>query len=469
MATRRTRGIRKSYVESPLVFDDDDEPVTIPAGLSGDDDDFDAQSVDQQQEVADEDDEVDQDDADDRHIVPDPSSDEDEALRDDGPVPVSAIVDVAKRKGPQPRPKRTRNTGAGMIQSRKGFHDIPHYPLETRIVTRVYAGPLRRYARYSALRDSMYGPEYPRIRIIWDLEMRWADFPVLPPRLPPSHKNGVAPSPWVPASFERKQERLAHQWYERYHKRDCKKRDPFVDYHLIESRHGQTYTQLNPMHGQSLLPRADNGGDLVALIGPWNKQKQVRLGDGDSVPFAPSGLPTDDPDAKDTTPTGWLLDIGGITLAMGWAPSRSRDKQVLAIASIPFADQAPAGKPGTTPAAPDASLGCIQLWEFTADAERTSINGMAAPSEAPPRLLAALCFNWGRPKRLQWCPVPMESSGAYGMLAVLCGDGQARVIDCRTIDPAHAPQYGPSCPPHPPHPPHPPPPPPPPPPTPPTN
>lgn len=313
-----------------------------------------------------------------------------------------------------------------MIQSRKSYHDIPHYPLETRIVTRVYAGPLRRYARYSALRDSMYGPEYPRIKIIWDLEIRWANFPVLPPRLPPDDPHGIIPSPWLPAGFERTQERNAFYWYDDY---------------LAKSPETQQSHYISPEHAENLIPRAD--GNLATVIGPWGNQKEFHLSQGSSISLSQSGLPVDDPDSKDKTPSGWMLDLGGIPLAMGWAPSASKTAQVLAVATIPFADQEPMVQQKEKAAAagekqPD-TVGCIQFWEFTAD---HTDGGLPTPSTALPSLLMAKFFDWGRPKRLQWCPVSFEKAGLHGLLAILCGDGKARVIDVKRVaDTDYRPQF----------------------------
>src|SRR5690606_35164365 len=54
---------------------------------------------------------------------------------------------------------------------------------------------------------------------------------------------------------------------------------------------------------------------------------------------------------------------------------------------------------------------------------------LAFTSAQPPRLLGTKCFDWGRPKRLEFCPVPMDVDGPHGMLAVLSGDGKARALE----------------------------------------
>ena len=409
MRLRNTRGVKKRYVEEPVLFDDDDEdPLVVPDDK---DDDFEVQPGGLvAQEDEDEDDDVEEEG--------EPTSEEEEEAPGDGAA--------GDQKDQSAQPKRQRNVGAGMIQSRKSFHAIPHYPLETRIVTRVYAGPLRRYARYSALRDAMYGPEYERIKVIWDLEIRWGDFPVLPPRLPPENQQGVIPSPWLPRGFESGQEKRAFLWYDDYQ---------------INTPEVQASHVLPPEHGRQFVPQAE--GDIATLLGPWDKQKQFKLSQGSSLSLSPSGLPVDDSEETDNTPSGWMLDVGGIPLAIAWAPLSRQDIQVLAVVTVPFADQKkPTRRDESAADEATQTTGCIQFWEFIPEKRPRQL---ASPSAQPPRLLGAKCFDWGRPKRLEFCPVSLDSSGLYGTLAVLCGDGKARVIDARVVDETDVPHYGTPC------------------------
>ncbi|KAK0717917.1 hypothetical protein B0T26DRAFT_711345 [Lasiosphaeria miniovina] len=404
MRLRQTRSVRKRYVEDPILLDDQDEHFAIPDDRD-EDDDFDAQGAGPLADKGEDEDADGQDHDNDDAASSEPDEPDDEDA--DNRAPRSA--------------RKLRNAGAGMIQSRKSFHDIPHYPLETRIVTRVYAGPLRRYARYGALRDSMYGPEYRRIKIIWDLEIRWAEFPALPPALPPVDPEGITPSPWLTASFELDQERSAFLCYDNYQ---------------VGSPELQRSHAVAAHVARRLIPRAE--GDLVTLIGPWDSQKEFRLGHWDSMSLTPSGLPVDDPNAEDNTPSGWMLNVGGIPLAVAWAPSSNKDTQLLAVAIIPFSDQTLATPRDRGTADQQDRSGSIQFWEFAADMQNT---GLAAPSKHKPRLITAKISDWGRPKRLQWCPVPLDSVGIYGLLAVLCGDGKARVIDIKNINDSNEPRY----------------------------
>ncbi|KAK4215327.1 WD40-repeat-containing domain protein [Rhypophila decipiens] len=411
MPPRRTRGVRKSYAENPGVDDDDTEPVAVPDNDS-DDDDFNEQAAkgahDQGgKDDGDDEDEDDDDDDDDDDAHP---SSEDEAI-------VGSTSSA---------PKRIRNTGAGMTQSRKNYHEIPSYPLETRIVTRVYAGPLRRYARYSALRDSMYGPAYHSIRIIWDMEKRWMSFSVFPPGYPPSHPRGVVPTPWVAPTFDSDQEARALRWSEEFQTREPE---------------NQRIRGIPIKHGQRLVPQAE--GDILLLSGPFDEQKQYQLSPGTGMPLSSSGLGIEDAEVGDnkTMARGWVLDVGAIPVQMAWAPSARQDVQVLAVATIPFSDQEkPQPKPkGDGEKEKDTTPGAIQFWEFTPD---PTSPGLAMPSNDKPVHVLTRCFDWGRPRRIQWCPVALESDNRYGMLAVLCGDGIARVIDVRRIsDKSSTPTY----------------------------
>ncbi|KAK4130091.1 hypothetical protein BT67DRAFT_245142 [Trichocladium antarcticum] len=403
MRRRTTRGIRKRYTEEHIIFDDDDEPIAVPEDRAKDDD-FDAQS--DGPDAHDEDDHEEE-------VASDPSSDEEAGPDGD--------EGVGEGKDQSTPPKRPRNAGAGRIQSRKSFHDIPHYPLETRIVTRVYAGPLRRYARYSALRDAMYGPEYQRIKIIWDLEIRWANFPVLPPKLPPEDPQGVMPSPWLPRGFERDQRKKAALWYDAYQ---------------LHAPQVQQAHAVPPDGAQRFLPRGPGG--LVAITGPWDRQEEFLLCQGGSLAVGADGIPVNPSNEERCESSGWMFDVASIPLAIAWAPLSRPDLQILAVASIPFSDQELAKPPGdaNTDAAADIT-GCIQFWGFVP--VEPVAGHLAVPSTVAPKLVGAMCFNWGRPKRIQFCPVPLDVSGTFGMLAVLCGDGMARVIDATNAGDAESP------------------------------
>lgn len=302
------------------------------------------------------------------------------------------------------------------------YHELPAYPLDARIPTRAYTGPLKRGVRSGILRDLMYGPEYSKAKLIWDLYERWSRYAVSPPRHPPQHPEGVLPSPWVPSGFELDQEKLAAKWYE--------------DYSVLSTEKARSHAVLQK-HGERLIPQGE--ADLTVLLGPVDAQKEVRFRTGSGTALSSAGLPLDEPDSPDSSPNGWIFDVGGIAVALGWAPILTGNKQVLALAVIPHADQVrPTGENAAT-AEDEKRHGSIQFWEFAWDLDQ---DHHTRSSGSPPKLIMAKCFDWGRPKRMQWCPVSFGTAGLYGMLAVLCGDGRVRVLDVKTVQDSQPTAYG---------------------------
>lgn len=304
---------------------------------------------------------------------------------------------------------------AAVAKRRTDYHELPVYPHESRILTRVYTGELQRHAKYSAMRDLMYGPEYEPVKLIWSLWERWIPYPVLPPRFPPKHPRGVLPSPWMPPGFEVTQEEAACRWYCNYR----------ADQSAV-----QRSRAMIPKDGQELIPCAK--GDLVTLLGPWHGEKEHRLKQGDGMILSPSNLPIDDPGISDRTPTGSIFDVGGLVLALDWAPTAGRGDQVLALAVIPHSDQT-VRRPGAGNSPQEEGKGgSIQFWGVAG--EKGPDERLPRPSRRLPKFLAAKCFDWGRPKRLQWCPISLGMAGICGMLAVLCGDGKVRVIEVEAFN-----------------------------------
>ncbi|OAA58527.1 transcription factor tfiiic complex subunit [Niveomyces insectorum RCEF 264] len=183
---------------------------------------------------------------------------------------------------------------------------------------------------------------------------------------------------------------------------------------------------------------------------------------------------------------GWMLHAGGIVLSMAWAPRTGHVDQLLALAVVPYSDQElrppqksrrqrfsmleeddeedeeeededrdgggdeeegadeegvdeegkGAAETGQqTKEARNTSKGSIQFWSVSLGAEGARPDAKTARL---PHLERVCCFDWGRPKQLQWCPVPLaaadggdQPASAYGLLAVLTGDGVVRVIDVK--------------------------------------
>ncbi len=405
----RTAGKRKSYNEKTVQFSDDEESDGVAAPNGGDDgSDEEVQGDALAAAEQEEDDDIEMVDA---------SSDSEEAgsaVEYDGPS--GEPTTTTPSRGPRRKKRPVVNA------YRNSYHELPPYPLEPRLMSRVYTGPLRRYARYSNLRDTLYGPEYSRIRTIWELDSRWTNHQILPPKFPPEHTNGVLPSPWLPQNHEIEQEKTAVLWYHKHQEAvwDLQQSHP-------SNKHG----------ARLLVPRCDF--DLVAFLGSADAQQEVRLEQQKPIPLSPLGLPIADSLLQTQPPSGWMFDVGGLVLGMGWQPSSAGGKQLLAVATVPHSDQDHIASEELRQAQ-KKEAGAVQFWEFEASKED---EGLASLSGTAPRFTGAFCFGWGRPKRLQWCPTPLNLAGICGRLALLCGDGKVRVLDVKTFEDAAPPVYGP--------------------------
>ncbi|OIW28580.1 hypothetical protein CONLIGDRAFT_386937 [Coniochaeta ligniaria NRRL 30616] len=392
--TRRTNKTKR-YTEYAVGADDDDQDGAAQPADAGADDlsDFAAEHAENE--------------------VSAPEDDETEADDDDA-------AEFSEPASNAPRtPRRRNNPRKSQItaSAKHGvdYHELPGYPLDPRISTRAYTGPLKRGVRSGILRDVMYGPEYSKAKLIWDLNERWTKYAVLPSRHPPQHPEGVLASPWVPPGFELDQEKLAAKWYD--------------EYMVLSTEKSRSHPVL-AKHGARLIPQGQ--GDLAVLLGPVKSQKECRFTTSAGMALSAAGLPVDEPDTPGDAPNGWMFDVGGIVVALGWAPILTGDKQILSLAVVPHSDQAnPVGDQPDTTAEDEKRHGSIQFWEFAWDRDEER---RPRPSPSPPKFLSAKCFDWGRPKRMQWCPVSFGMAGLYGMLAVLCGDGRVRVLDAKPVD-----------------------------------
>lgn len=312
----------------------------------------------------------------------DPSDDSDEDSAEEPSSEEASSDEAPTRKG-RKLPKRGH------------IHEIPTYPADRR-ATRVYDGPLKRQPRGPELVNVLYGPSYDHQKVFKGMLRKWFDHQVLPPA------HGVMSSPWLTEDFEEKQRYWSKMWHERY--RAVKL---------------QRLRKIRPDHVDMFKPPMD---ELVCFVGHPDHQNQIRTRYGVGQSIAGNGqlLDTVDPGSQEAMrPKNWLLDTGGIPLAIGWAPSVGYKEQFIAVCSVPFSDQE--AKDGSSPDddPEEKKRGSVQIWRIPCH--------KTEDSEA--RLARFLSFDWGRPKRLQWCPVPPPDESKIGLLAVLAADGLVRVIE----------------------------------------
>ncbi|KAG8166434.1 hypothetical protein KVR01_002123 [Diaporthe batatas] len=409
MRTRKAnKSKRFSFTETYGIESDDDSdrPAEVEDADEDDDVDFDVtQDVEGGQGASDDDeDDDDEQDAEVEDEEPLGGGDELGAVDGDGIVLVESEDDgvVGTPRKRHTRVPRGRGRWRKNLPKRTTVHAVPPYPTDLR-KTRVYDGPLKRWTRSHQLLAMLYGPDQARLAVARGMFKKWFSSQVLPGKTH-SGRGGVMSSPWLAEDYEVKQRQWARAWQER-----CR-----------AAKQIQRSHKIRPEHIDMFRPPPES---LVCFLGPFNNQTQARSSYGYGQPLLETGQPQAaiDPELQqEATPArGWLLDTGGLPLGIGWAPITGRQEQYLAVCTIPPSDQeiklsrSPEGELG------EENKGSVQIWSIPCH--------KADGSHA--RLAHHFWFDWGRPKRLQWCPIPSPDDSTIGLLAVLCGDGQVRVLE----------------------------------------
>lgn len=315
---------------------------------------------------------------------------------EDGEEVIAVDSDSGRAAPKRPKKKKQRRRLSGHV------HEVPGYPTDIR-QTRIYVGLLKRWTRHHQLADLYYGTDNHHLSIVYEMMNRWMQHHVFPAKNL-SDKGGVMASPWLAKGFERFQENRYTSWMQR-------------------SRAQQKTRSISAQSAQRFITQ--EGRDLKVLLGPHGYQKEYALNYGRSLPISQSGTPI--ASGEGGVMNGWLLDVGGLVLSMKWAPARGQSHQILAMAVIPHSDQAyrESDEDGEEN---DRKDGCVQFWRFPTTNDPA---GVVRPASGAPQLFRAACFDWGRPKRMEWCPVPLHIDGVQGLLAILNGDGQVRVISVK--------------------------------------
>ena len=391
MAPRRSTRARKPIVTTFDFDGSDAEESETPRtkkfkrAAAGDDDDeaFEAPAA--------------EDDAD--------NDDEDQLPEEASDSPSDAASDVPRRALPG-RDKRPQapTTDPNVIEQ---------YPFSKK-TTRAYEGPLKRQRKTPYILEYMYGPEEAHTALACGMLNRWYGLDVQPGRAV-DDEQGPMKTPWVKERFEREQMARLAEWRAR------------CDESGVASR--QRMVEMTPGDAEDYVCRPK--GDMAVLLGPYGDQDEVifRGGENKALAVDDYDLPTSGGDDEPGTPNGWVFDAGGLVPSLSWAPLSESGPQYLAICVLPHSDQ---DHPNT--AERDAHLGSrkrgtIQIWKFTGS--RTEAGEMV-PTAKPPVLVRTLCFDWGRARRVKWCPVPSADDSVLGTLAILTGDGRVRVLEIPT-------------------------------------
>ena len=389
MAPRRSTRVRKPVVTT-FDFDASDEEAQTsrakkPKRPASDDEDaaFEAPAAD-----------VEDDEEEEEVQAPE--------LSDSSPSEAASVVDETPRRTLPGRDKRT--------QAITDPHTIEPYPFSKK-TTRAYEGPLKRQRKTPYILEYMYGPEDAHTQLACGMLNRWYMLDVRPGRAV-DEESGPMGTPWVRAGFEAAQMGRLREWT--------------ASWKAHESEQRQKMAWMSPHDAECYIPKLE--GDMAVLLGPYGDQDEVIFKGGERKALAIDGhdLPTTDRDEKPTTPRGWVLDAGGLVPSLAWAPQSDSGSQYLSLCVLPHSDQA---HPNT--AERDAHLGSrrqgtIQIWKFTGSKTEA---GEMVPTTEPPVLVCTLCFDWGRARRVKWCPVPSADSSQLGLLATLTGDGLVRVLE----------------------------------------
>ncbi|KAI0443687.1 hypothetical protein F4803DRAFT_549956 [Xylaria telfairii] len=386
-------GQDSSDADSILRVDSSGDEFIVDATAGGDEEEVDDAQDDQAEE-----DNVDDDD-DDNKKPPGRSS-----------SAVKAAKTAKAKTHPPGRSKQDHSDNAEQT-----FTEVPPYPSDPgQRWTRTYIGPIKRWTRFYELVDWWFGDKPDRRSILDSYLKLWWRYELLPPKLTSQPHLAIAQNGWMPDGFADNQRSKFHQLY---------------NTRLVDQFRQQKSTPIDKAEAFCwFLPQAP--GELSVFLGHASDQKPYLIRHGESISFSDAGNPINDADDESTVTGGWLLDVGGVPISMAWAPSQGHVNQFLAIAVIPFSDQAYYHDLKDAPREVEKKAGAIQILRFDAAKSR---RGILRPSRRAPRLAQALCFSWGRVSRIQWCPVPLTAEDATRLLAVLCVDGRIRIIGVQNI------------------------------------
>ncbi|KAI0392887.1 hypothetical protein F5Y17DRAFT_467235 [Xylariaceae sp. FL0594] len=314
---------------------------------------------------------------------------------------------------------KKRPSGSGTAKAKRGktatvdlgvITEVPPYPSDPgQRWTRTYIGPIKRWTRFFELIDWWFGDKADR-RIVLDGFLRlWWAYPLIPPRILSSKQLEIAQAGWMGKDFSRDQRSKFRQLY---------------DHRLVHQFRQQESTGIDRQRAtHSFIPEAP--GNLTVYLGHFSEQKQYHIRHGESISLSASGNPITGADVEASTVAGWLFDVAGIPISMSWVPAHGQVDQLLAIAVVPFSDQAYYQNLKDAPRESAQKSGSVQIFRFKSAKDA---KGILRPLGRAPSLAQAVCFSWGRVSRMQWCPVPLEVDDPTRLLAVLCVDGRIRII-----------------------------------------
>lgn len=326
------------------------------------------------------------------------SPDDEPALESDDSASASAAEPDPRERFYRQKIRRIQPFNVRAVDAPTGYMPVEPIPPEG-FMGKAYAGPFERSFRAQNLVIAWYGPLEKRIVIAQKVLDRWSSWTVLPPKTRDRSHGLPDKGVWTPEWAE-KEAYFAEKLVER----------------LKET--GSGIGAFNVLSAEDAWPYRLPMTSMPVLMGPHDGQQETMFTPGNAHAISHSGLPLEEDQSEAEVSTGWMLDTGGIPLAMDWRPSTEYSTQILAVALIPHHDQEVYNYEEESVKPYFHTDGIVQLWEFTG---HQSVKGFIPPSTQRPKLQKTLCLGYGRARRVRWSPVG-------GHLAILYGNGKVCVV-----------------------------------------
>ncbi|KAL9013466.1 MAG: hypothetical protein Q9173_001838 [Seirophora scorigena] len=202
---------------------------------------------------------------------------------------------------------------------------------------------------------------------------------------------------------------------------------------------------LSSEQGMTYIPKPSQTQRTI-FMGPYGSQSRfvlpalqsMSIGEawGGAPQHGGSEEPKPQPPRSQRQKEGWLLHVGTGVRCLEWAPNRAAGTQYLAISTVQPRENGKIGHLKFSPAFTAQSFpSSIQIWSFPTS--KRQVHETLLDADNPPCLKMVICTNWGDPKHLRWCPMPIvpeecdqeEARRSTGLLAGVWSDGHVRVLD----------------------------------------
>ncbi|CAK3813408.1 Transcription factor tau subunit sfc6 [Lecanosticta acicola] len=329
-------------------------------------------------------------------IIPNESDDGDSNVGDDLDAD-TAIVDAGGISSSK-RVRRRRKPGLSRLIPPEVVADVEL------VYTRGLPDSLRPAWKKETQRMYSHGPTKEDYGPVYKAYERWENDHGLPSRNPKHGAGGFAYSDAYEKEIKNSDEDW--KWYAEGGGREA-----------FSQR--QYYVSLSAQDADDYLP-VDGSGERCFVMGAPGRYKFHTLKPRQCVALADSE--SEAQAEQSTVRNGFVLNLGARVKFLDWVPNQSGEKQYLAVATMPLDHRAPAFMPQPS------QKSSILLYQL----DKTFSNSI--DHQFPPRLVRALCIDFGDIKALKWCPVPSNISTGLGLLAFISGDGALRIIDVERLD-----------------------------------